>query len=61
MGLKPKKIPMGATQNIDIVLFENHSGPRLRITVTKNEPEKISKVKYCTVFATTEKILTKNN
>ena len=45
MGPKPKKIPGIATQNIDNILFEHYSRPRLRIMVTKNETEKIAKVK----------------
>ena len=54
---KTKKIPVRATQNIDNVLFENYSRPRLRIMVTKNNPEKIAKVKITHVFAATENFL----
>ena len=56
---KPTKIPVRATPNIDNVLLENYSRPRLRIMVTKNDPEKIAKVKITHFFAATAKKLTK--
>ena len=60
MARKRKKIPIRATQNIDI-LFENYSRPRLRIMVTKNETEKIAKVKIPHFFGRYRKNFTKNN
>ena len=62
MGPKSKKIPVRGTQNIDNVLFENCSRPRLLIMVTKNEPERLTKIKIVVhnFFAATEKLLTKN-
>ena len=50
MAPKPKKIAVGATQNIDNALFENYSRPRLRIKVMKNEPKKIAKVEITRSF-----------
>ena len=44
MGPKSKKNPVRAAQNIDNVLFEKNSSPRLRIMVRKNEYEKIANV-----------------
>ena len=46
-------------QNIDNILFEKNSTPRLQIMVTKNEPEKIAKVKITHFFCRYRKILTK--
>ena len=45
MGPKSKENPVRAAQNIDNVLFETNSSPRLQIMVRKNEFEKIAKVK----------------
>ena len=42
---KIEKNPVRATQNIDNVLFEKNSNPRLRLMVKKNESEKIANVK----------------
>ena len=56
---KPTKIPVRATPNIDNVLLENYSRPRLRIMVTKNNPKKLLRLKLHIFFAATTKILTK--
>ena len=45
MGSKSKENSVRTTQNIDNVLFEKNSSPRLRIMVRKNESEKNAKVK----------------
>ena len=60
MGPKQKN-PVWAMQNIDNILFEKNSTPRLQIMVTKNEPEKIAKVKITHFFCRYRKILTKKN
>ena len=59
MGPKSKENPVRAKQNIDNVLFEKNSSPRLWIMVRKNESRKIAKVKIIHFFAATQKILTK--
>ena len=45
IGPNSKENLVRATQNIDNVLFEKNSSPRLQIRVRRNESEKIAKVK----------------